>query len=39
MAEGEAEAYAAQLNAEGLVDAVVTDDSDAFCYGAHTVLR
>jgi len=38
-AEGEAEAYAAQLNAEGLVDAVVTDDSDAFCYGAVTVLR
>lgn len=36
---GEAEAYAAQLNADGLVDAVVTDDSDAFCYGALTVLR
>ena len=38
-AEGEAEAYAAQLNAQGLVDAVITDDSDAFCYGATTVLR
>ena len=37
--QGEAEAYAAQLNASGLVDAVVTDDSDAFCYGASTVLR
>ena len=38
-ADGEAEAYAAKLNSEGLVDAVVTDDSDAFCYGATTVLR
>ena len=27
------------MNAEGLVDAVVTDDSDAFCYGARVVLR
>ena len=38
-AVGEAEAAAAKLNAEGKVDAVVTDDSDAFCYGAVTVLR
>ena len=38
-AVGEAESAAAKLNAEGKVDAVITDDSDAFCYGAITVLR
>ena len=38
-AVGEAEFAAARLNAEGKVDAVITDDSDAFCYGAITVLR
>lgn len=38
-AEGEAEALCARLNAEGLVDAVISDDSDAFCYGAHVLLR
>ena len=38
-AVGEAESAAAKLNAEGKVDAVITDDSDAFCYGAATVLR
>ena len=38
-AAGEAESAAAKLNAEGKVDAVITDDSDAFCYGAITVLR
>ena len=38
-AAGEAEFAAARLNAEGKVDAVITDDSDAFCYGAITVLR
>ena len=36
---GEAEFAAARLNAEGKVDAVITDDSDAFCYGAVRVLR
>ena len=38
-APGEAEAYCAALNRAGLVDAVVSDDSDCFCYGAKTVLR
>ena len=38
-AVGEAESAAAKLNAQGKVDAVITDDSDAFCYGAVTVLR
>lgn len=38
-AEGEAEALCARLNAEGLVDAVISDDSDAFCYGALVLLR
>ena len=38
-APGEAEAFCAALNAAGLVDAVVSDDSDCFCYGAKTVLR
>lgn len=36
---GEGEALCAQLNGAGLVDAVITDDSDAFGYGAETVLR
>ena len=38
-APGEAEQYCAALNQAGLVDAVVSDDSDCFCYGAKTVLR
>ena len=38
-AEGEAEALCARLNAEGVVDAVISDDSDAFCYGAKVLLR
>jgi len=38
-APGEAEAYCAALNQAGLVDAVVSDDSDCFCYGAKTVLK
>ena len=38
-APGEAEAYCAWLDTAGLVDAVVSDDSDCFCYGAKTVLR
>lgn len=38
-AEGEAESLCAKLNAEGVVDAVISDDSDAFCYGAKVLLR
>ncbi|XP_048482074.1 flap endonuclease GEN [Plutella xylostella] len=37
--QGEAEATCAQLNAQGLVDAVVSQDSDCFAYGAHRVYR
>ncbi|XP_063634670.1 flap endonuclease GEN [Cydia splendana] len=37
--KGEAEATCAQLNAQGLVDAVVSQDSDCFAYGARRVYR
>ncbi|XP_023930019.1 flap endonuclease GEN homolog 1 [Lingula anatina] len=37
--EGEAEAMCALLNKEGLVDGCLTDDGDAFLYGAKTVYR
>ena len=36
---GEAEQLCAKLNAEGIVDAVISDDSDSFCYGAKVLLR
>ncbi|XP_069354396.1 flap endonuclease GEN isoform X2 [Maniola hyperantus] len=36
---GEAEATCARLNAKGLVDAVVSQDSDCFAYGARRVYR
>ncbi|XP_013193030.2 flap endonuclease GEN [Amyelois transitella] len=36
---GEAEATCAQLNSQGLVDAVVSQDSDCFAYGARRVYR
>ncbi|XP_063828371.1 flap endonuclease GEN [Ostrinia nubilalis] len=36
---GEAEATCAQLNAQGLVDAVISQDSDCFAYGARRVYR
>ncbi|KAF9814228.1 hypothetical protein SFRURICE_019503 [Spodoptera frugiperda] len=36
---GEAEATCAQLNAQGVVDAVVSQDSDCFAYGARRVYR
>ncbi|ESO97815.1 hypothetical protein LOTGIDRAFT_104209, partial [Lottia gigantea] len=36
---GEAEAMCASLNAAGLVDGCLTDDGDAFLYGAQTVYR
>ncbi|GJN30262.1 hypothetical protein PR202_gb18553 [Eleusine coracana subsp. coracana] len=38
-ANGEAEALCAQLNNEGLVDACITSDSDAFLFGAKTVIK
>ncbi|KAK9742893.1 hypothetical protein RND81_03G203800 [Saponaria officinalis] len=38
-AVGEAEALCAQLNSEGLVDACITADSDAFLYGAKCVIK
>lgn len=36
---GEAEALCAQLNKEGLVDACITIDSDAFLFGADCVIK
>ncbi|KIK75788.1 hypothetical protein PAXRUDRAFT_784521 [Paxillus rubicundulus Ve08.2h10] len=36
---GEAEAQLAQMSQAGVIDAVMTDDSDTFVFGAHTVLR
>ncbi|KAL9269277.1 Flap endonuclease GEN-like 1-like protein [Drosera capensis] len=36
---GEAEALCAQLNREGLVDACITADSDAFLFGAKCVIK
>ncbi|XP_034369860.1 flap endonuclease GEN homolog 1 [Arvicanthis niloticus] len=38
-AAGEAEAMCAYLNASGHVDGCLTNDSDAFLYGAQTVYR
>ncbi|PON85199.1 XPG/Rad2 endonuclease [Trema orientale] len=38
-ANGEAEALCAQLDAEGLVDACITSDSDAFLFGAQCVIK
>ncbi|XP_047318200.1 flap endonuclease GEN-like 1 [Impatiens glandulifera] len=38
-ARGEAEALCAQLNFEGLVDACITADSDAFMFGAQCVIK
>ncbi|KAH7908682.1 PIN domain-like protein, partial [Hygrophoropsis aurantiaca] len=38
-ARGEAEAELAAMNAVGLIDAVMTDDSDVFVFGAQAVLR
>ena len=39
IAPQEAEAQCAWLDAEGLVDGVVTDDNDAFLFGARRVYR
>ncbi|KIJ11021.1 hypothetical protein PAXINDRAFT_85124, partial [Paxillus involutus ATCC 200175] len=38
-APGEAEAQLALMNKDGVINAVMTDDSDAFVFGAPTVLR
>lgn len=38
-AKGEAEALCAQLNREGVVDACITADSDAFLFGAKRVIK
>ncbi|NXA09991.1 GEN endonuclease, partial [Sapayoa aenigma] len=38
-AAGEAEAMCAYLNAKGQVDGCITNDGDAFLYGAQTVYR
>ncbi|KAF8201965.1 PIN domain-like protein [Mycena galopus ATCC 62051] len=38
-APGEAEAELAQLNARGKIDGILTEDSDAFLFGAQTVIR
>ncbi|KAM9840250.1 flap endonuclease GEN homolog 1 [Aulostomus maculatus] len=38
-AAGEAEAMCAYLDSQGLVDGCITNDGDAFLYGAQTVYR
>ncbi|KAJ6485084.1 PIN domain-like protein, partial [Mycena vitilis] len=38
-APGEAEAELAQLNKAGAIDAIITEDSDAFLFGAQCVIR
>lgn len=38
-ANGEAEALCAQLNSHGFVDACITPDSDAFLFGASSVIK
>ncbi|KAH7910372.1 PIN domain-like protein [Hygrophoropsis aurantiaca] len=38
-ARGEAEAELAAMNVAGVIDAVMTDDSDVFVFGAQTVIR
>ncbi|GJE95923.1 PIN-like domain-containing protein [Phanerochaete sordida] len=39
MARGEAEAELAYLNAQGIIDAIITDDVDALVFGARTLIR
>lgn len=38
-APGEAEAELSELNTRGIVDAVLTDDSDVLLFNARTVIR
>lgn len=38
-APGEAEAELSDLNKRGLIDAILSDDSDCFLFGAKTVIR
>ncbi len=38
-AAGEAEAELAQMNKLGIIDAVLTEDSDALVFGAQVVIR
>jgi len=38
-APGEAEAELAYLNRKGHIDAILTDDSDAFIFGAQTIIK
>lgn len=38
-APGEAEAELAQLNAHNIIDAVLTEDSDTFIFGATNIIR
>lgn len=38
-AAGEAEAMCAYLDSQGLVDGCITNDGDAFLYGAQTVYN
>ena len=38
-AKGEAEAELAFLNSVGIIDAIMTDDVDAFLFGATTIIR
>ena len=38
-AAGEAEAELAFLNRIGAVDAIMTDDADAFLFGAKVIIR
>lgn len=39
MARGKAEAELAQMNANGEIDAVMTDNVDAFLFGAKMVIK
>ncbi|OBZ78714.1 Flap endonuclease GEN 1 [Grifola frondosa] len=39
LAPGEAEVELALMNQLGLIDAIMTDDGDAFAFGAETVIR
>ncbi|KAG5352229.1 hypothetical protein C0989_003235 [Termitomyces sp. Mn162] len=39
MALGEAEAELAYLNSKGYIDAILTDDCDAFVFGGRTIIK